>query len=309
MMHSLMLKGEIAGPSRVVQEDEDTVSACSERPSEMEEPREGPQASTSRAQSSAREQESEIREIYKRHLLQDIQCKKADLQYKKLKIRKLELEIKKMEKDRECIICGRTTTAIKRHLTGRHGVKNETELGLLLAFTTGRFKGVLDCSVCDKRRLSRLDCHLTNIHDISGKELTQMLIAAKEECLIRKLADLRACGPDPPMVSELDLAITVKPYAATPEDEEVSSRSPSPPTDTQQSNPALSAPEDQTEASTSALPGPSPTQSSEPINKDRENARLRKSHTTWFVLHMHQKCPSDQFMNLKFLYNFHQIRH
>ncbi|KAL6459498.1 hypothetical protein MHYP_G00329700 [Metynnis hypsauchen] len=91
--------GEIAGPSRVVQEDEDTVSACSERPAEMEEPREGPQASTSRAQSSAREQESEIREIYKRYLLQDIQCKKADLQYKKLKIRKLELEIKKMEKD------------------------------------------------------------------------------------------------------------------------------------------------------------------------------------------------------------------
>ncbi|KAL6471395.1 hypothetical protein MHYP_G00200450 [Metynnis hypsauchen] len=99
MIHSLMLKGEIAGPSRVVQEDEDTVSACSERPAEMEEPREGPQASTSRAQSSAREQESEIREIYKRYLLQDIQCKKADLQYKKLKIRKLELEIKKMEKD------------------------------------------------------------------------------------------------------------------------------------------------------------------------------------------------------------------
>ncbi|KAL6488161.1 hypothetical protein MHYP_G00019020 [Metynnis hypsauchen] len=47
---------------------------------------------------------------------------------------------------------------------------------------------------------------------------------------------------------------------------------------------------------------------SEPTRKDRENARLRKSHTTRFVFHMHQKCPSNWFVNMKFIYNFHQIR-
>ncbi|KAL6488159.1 hypothetical protein MHYP_G00047850 [Metynnis hypsauchen] len=175
------------------------------------------------------------------------------------------------------------------------------ELGLLLALTTSRFKGHLDCSVCDKRQLSRLDWHLANIHDISGKELTQMLIMAKEECFILEAG--RPLGP------------------------------PSPPTDTHQSNPALSKPEDQPEALTSA-PGPSHKgrtpkvsrqftksmvckvlenfqefhTSFEPTNKNRENARLHKSHATWFVLHMHQKCPSSQFMNLKFLYDFQQIR-
>ncbi|XP_076867996.1 uncharacterized protein LOC143518945 isoform X4 [Brachyhypopomus gauderio] len=58
MIQSLMLKGEIARSSRMVQKDEDsvclfrkdTVSACSE----MEEQREDPQASMSRAHTSAR---------------------------------------------------------------------------------------------------------------------------------------------------------------------------------------------------------------------------------------------------------------
>ncbi|KAL6480078.1 hypothetical protein MHYP_G00111110 [Metynnis hypsauchen] len=143
------------------------------------------------------------------------------------------------------------------------------ELGLLLALMTGRFKGHLNCSVCDKRQLSRLDCHLANIHGISEKELSRMLVAAKEECLIHKLADLRAHGPEH----------------------------------------HLCEPENQPEASTSAL-GPSPKgrtpkvsrrftnsmvgkvlqnfqefyTSSKPTNKNRENARLRKSHATWFVL-------------------------
>ncbi|KAL6457744.1 hypothetical protein MHYP_G00347070 [Metynnis hypsauchen] len=87
----------------------------------------------------------------------------------------------------------------KRHLSHRHRVENRTELGLLLALSTGRFKGHLDCTVCDKQRLSRLDRHLANMHGITGSELTQMLATAKEECIIRKLADLRARGPEPLM--------------------------------------------------------------------------------------------------------------
>ncbi|KAL6465093.1 hypothetical protein MHYP_G00252260 [Metynnis hypsauchen] len=158
---------------------------------------------------------------------------------------------------------------------------------------------------------------------------------AKEECIIRKLADLRARGPEPPMVSELDLddATYAKPHSITPEDEESMSRSPSPPSDTQCTEPPLSAPEEQATASTSADPGPSPKGRtpevplrfnrtmvgqalqdyqefhtvSEPTRKDRENARLCKSHATRFVLHMHQKCPSNRFVKMKFIYNFYQI--
>ncbi|KAL6472043.1 hypothetical protein MHYP_G00206930 [Metynnis hypsauchen] len=47
---------------------------------------------------------------------------------------------------------------------------------------------------------------------------------------------------------------------------------------------------------------------SKPTRKDRENTRLHKSHATRFVLHMHQKCPSNRFVNMKFIYNFHQIQ-
>ncbi|KAL6472042.1 hypothetical protein MHYP_G00206920 [Metynnis hypsauchen] len=136
---------------------------------------------------------------------------------------------------RQCPLCSRNTTGIKRHLTNRHRVENHTELGLLITLTTGRFKGYLDCAVCDKKRLSRLDRHLANIHGISGFELTKLMATAKEECIIRKLADLRARGPEPPMVSELDLddATYAKPRSIMPEDEEPMSRSPSPPSDTQ----------------------------------------------------------------------------
>ncbi|KAL6463643.1 hypothetical protein MHYP_G00280340 [Metynnis hypsauchen] len=54
-----------------------------------------------------------------------------------------------------------------------------------------------------------------------------------------------ARGPEPSMVSELDLGMTVKPHTTTPEDAEASSsapmpaRSPSPPPETRWSNPAL----------------------------------------------------------------------
>ncbi|KAL6479614.1 hypothetical protein MHYP_G00106470 [Metynnis hypsauchen] len=138
------------------------------------------------------------------------------------------------------------------------------------------------------------------------------------------------------MVSELDLddATYAKPRSITLEDEEPMSRSPSPPSNTQCTVPPLSAPEEQAAAFTSADPGPSlkgrtpevPLRFkrtmvgqalqgyqefhtiSEPTRKDRENVRLRKSHATRFVLHMHQKCPSNRFVNLKFIYDFHQIR-
>ncbi|KAL6460295.1 hypothetical protein MHYP_G00320540 [Metynnis hypsauchen] len=237
---------------------------------------------------------------------------------------------------RQCPLCSRNTAGVKRHLTNRHGVENHMELGLLIALMTGWFKGHLDCVVCDKKRLSWLDRHLANMHGISGSELTKLIAMAKEEYIIRKLADLEARGPEPSMVSELDLddATYAKPRSITLEDEEPVSQSPSPPSDTQYTEPPLSAPEEQATASTSADPGPLPKGRtpevprrfnrtmvgqalqdyqefhtvSEPTRKDRENGRLRKSHATRFMFHMHQKCPSNRFVNMKLIYNFHQIR-
>ncbi|KAL7857615.1 hypothetical protein AOLI_G00177160 [Acnodon oligacanthus] len=46
---------------------------------------------------------------------------------------------------------------------------------------------------------------------------------------------------------------------------------------------------------------------SEPTRKDRENAKLRKSHAMHFIRHMNQRSPSSQFTDLKFLYDFQQI--
>ncbi|KAL6454961.1 hypothetical protein MHYP_G00365980 [Metynnis hypsauchen] len=63
---------------------------------------------------------------------------------------------------------------------------------------------------------------------ISREELEQVLKVAKEECLIWKLAELRSCAPEPPMVSKLDLGMTmrpdtIEPHTTTPKDPEACS--------------------------------------------------------------------------------------
>ncbi|KAL7832214.1 hypothetical protein AOLI_G00297620 [Acnodon oligacanthus] len=101
----------------------------------------------------------------------------------------------------------------------RHHVENKEELDLLLAYATGRFKCHLNCTICDKKHLFWLDRHLTNLCNISRRELGRMLIAAKEERLVRKLAELRVRAPEPPMVSELDLGVTVTSSCSVEPDE------------------------------------------------------------------------------------------
>ncbi|KAL7832215.1 hypothetical protein AOLI_G00297630 [Acnodon oligacanthus] len=100
-----------------------------------------------------------------------------------------------------------------------HHVENKEELDLLLAYATGRFKCHLNCTICDKKHLFWLDRHLTNLCNISRRELGRMLIAAKEERLVRKLAELRVRAPEPPMVSELDLGVTVTSSCSVEPDE------------------------------------------------------------------------------------------
>ncbi|KAL7866426.1 hypothetical protein AOLI_G00142400 [Acnodon oligacanthus] len=68
-------------------------------------------------------------------------------------------------------------------------------------------KGRLSCTICDQTQLVRLD--LTNTHKITGKELEQMLKAAKRECIIQKLAGLRSRAALPLKVNELNLGTTM----------------------------------------------------------------------------------------------------
>ncbi|KAL6482568.1 hypothetical protein MHYP_G00074400 [Metynnis hypsauchen] len=133
------------------------------------------------------------------------------------------------------------------------------------------------------------------MHGISRLELTKLMATAKEECIIHKLADLRARGPEPPVVSELDLdnATYAKPRSIIPLPK---GRTPEVPCCFNRTM-VGQALQDYQEFHTV----------SEPMRKDRENTKLHKSHATRFVLHMHQKCHYNRFENMKFIYNFHQI--
>lgn len=234
---------------------------------------------------------------------------------------------------------------MNHHLTRRHRVENKEELALLLALASGRFKGRLSCPVCDKTRLARLDRHLSKTHKVEGMDREQMLTEAKRECIIRGLAELRSRAPTPPLVSELDVGQTARACAADA-DADTTSAATAPPTPSRPPSPSPSpspspAPIDrpgESEArpstSTSAGRKPSPKGRSpkvphlfatsvigkvledfrefylgaEPTRKDRENAGLRKSHTTRFILHMLRHSKTDHYTDLKCLNDMRLIR-
>lgn len=234
---------------------------------------------------------------------------------------------------------------MNHHLTRRHRVENKEELALLLALASGRFKGRLSCPVCDKTRLARLDRHLSKTHKVEGMDREQMLTKAKRECIIRGLAELRSRAPTPPLVSELDVGQTARACAADA-DADTTSADTAPPTPSRPPPPpSLSSPspapidrpgesEARPGTSTSAGRKPSPKGRSpkvpplfatsvigrvledfrefylgaEPTRKDRENAGLRKSHTTRFILHMLRHSKTDHYTNLKCLNDMRLIR-
>ncbi|KAL7832217.1 hypothetical protein AOLI_G00297650 [Acnodon oligacanthus] len=51
----------------------------------------------------------------------------------------------------------RLAPVITKYLARRHHVENKEELDLLLVYATGRFKCHLNCTICDKKHLFRLD--------------------------------------------------------------------------------------------------------------------------------------------------------
>ncbi|XP_059420269.1 uncharacterized protein LOC132155482 [Carassius carassius] len=86
----IMLPGE--GPS--VEEDEETVSVCSRRPEDADTVLEPSQSGT-----TCDKNPENIKGVYKRYLLKQMEAIDIDIQYKKLKMRKLELEIQQLQKN------------------------------------------------------------------------------------------------------------------------------------------------------------------------------------------------------------------
>ncbi|KAL6482164.1 hypothetical protein MHYP_G00102440 [Metynnis hypsauchen] len=150
-----------------------------------------------------------------------------------------------------------------------------------------------------------------------------MLKVAKEECLIWKLAELRSCAPEPPMVSELDLGMTmgpdtIEPHTTTPKDPEaysstlMSIQSHSLHAQTDRSESTLGEPK------ASACTWTSPQSYSPPALADRSEPTLRDSEAAPKPrrppesLHLKSRTPkvSDRFTTsvvFKVLDNFQEF--
>ncbi|CAL8238915.1 unnamed protein product, partial [Lota lota] len=106
---------------------------------------------------------------------------------------------------RECPMCGKHRSHISNHLTNVEKVRNVEEKALLLRWASGRISGRLNCQICEKRCLARLDKHLVELHRLDQHEVTYYMFLAKQALTVERLGELRATNPIIPMVSTLDL--------------------------------------------------------------------------------------------------------
>ncbi|KAM3619083.1 uncharacterized protein V6R79_002618 [Siganus canaliculatus] len=93
--------------------------------------------------------------------------------------------------------CEATAEFIEQHLTVSHTIPNKEELKLLMKYGNARTTAVLDCPVCDKPALVRLDKHLQDAHYINAED-------TKRRAIIKELVALRLTCPTIRMVSCLD---------------------------------------------------------------------------------------------------------
>ncbi|KAM7401468.1 hypothetical protein PAMA_005597 [Pampus argenteus] len=103
-----------------------------------------------------------------------------------------------------CALCYQTYSRLKQHLQCAHTVQNSAELALLIKYGNARSSGPLDCPICSRQGLVRLDKHLLSGHQImSAAEREPMMLQARRLAIAREFKDLRATDPYPPMVSTL----------------------------------------------------------------------------------------------------------
>ncbi|KAJ7992804.1 hypothetical protein DPEC_G00282490, partial [Dallia pectoralis] len=105
-----------------------------------------------------------------------------------------------------CPICNLKYANLVQHLKLGEQVCNRTELDLLCKMAHTHFTAPLDCPVhsCESIQLTRLDKHLSRVHNLQSEMVTLYMQTAKDRYIARELALLRASRPHPPMVSHID---------------------------------------------------------------------------------------------------------
>ncbi|XP_025760663.1 uncharacterized protein LOC102079840 isoform X4 [Oreochromis niloticus] len=105
----------------------------------------------------------------------------------------------------KCPICGHVYADIVQHLRVTEKVVNEIELLLLSQFSHRHFSANLDCPVhlCQSKHLNRLDKHLEKVHKLQKPMIKLYMQKAKDRCVAKELALLRASNPTLQMVSHV----------------------------------------------------------------------------------------------------------
>ncbi|XP_038550420.1 uncharacterized protein LOC119891063, partial [Micropterus salmoides] len=113
--------------------------------------------------------------------------------------------------ERLCGLCFHNFSNLKQHLKVSHTIQNKEEFQLLMRYGNSRTSKYLECKICGKRNLVRLDKHLQIAHNIgSAEEREPIMRQAKRAVIVKMLAELRESSPDVPMVSSLDLGVTME---------------------------------------------------------------------------------------------------
>ncbi|KAJ8264777.1 hypothetical protein GJAV_G00155070 [Gymnothorax javanicus] len=105
-----------------------------------------------------------------------------------------------------CPICGNRYSGVRQHVAKVHLIKNPLEMQHLLRYIANRFNGKLDCPICGRKQLERLDKHLQTMHwDLTSQQRLQHVHQAKRKANLLQLAKLRQSRPVPNMRTHLDL--------------------------------------------------------------------------------------------------------
>ncbi|KAM3619424.1 uncharacterized protein V6R79_007896 [Siganus canaliculatus] len=113
-----------------------------------------------------------------------------------------------------CGLCFNSYANLKQHLTVSHTIPNKEEFKLLMKYGNARTTAVLDCPVCDKPALVRLDKHLQDGHYINAERGSSVITRAIDWVQGRPGKTLKTPGR-PPVTHSGGHYLAQKGYAPT----------------------------------------------------------------------------------------------
>ncbi|XP_041828812.1 uncharacterized protein LOC121631806 [Melanotaenia boesemani] len=103
-----------------------------------------------------------------------------------------------------CGLCFHRFANLRQHLRTTHFVPNKEELALLLKWGSARTTSKLQCPICKKNNVCRLDKHLQTHHHMPSDDKRARFVArAKRTAVEEEFRELRQANPTPEMVSTL----------------------------------------------------------------------------------------------------------